>query len=447
MNKRKDNLFIATDLICFLAALQICSWLVLPPELAIFADYTGASTFTVFSLLASFYMLDCRKVGREDFRDTAVRVFLAVLIGCVAAGFIFYSFDKWRFPRLMFVLQLFITFGLTLGWRVLYYAFFRRFTALPERVLLLGGAGAGRARAVLAEYMPEAVVVGYLGEPGADPEEAGPWLGDASMTLPVLEAKKADRLIVIDSFYLDSDLARDLFARKLEGLKVHDMRGLYERLAARLPVDLIEDDWLLLEDGFTIGPMRQIKRTMDLCLCLPMLIALSPIILLTALCVRLESKGAAFYTQKRVGLNGKEFIVYKIRSMRSDAEKDGAQWAQARDPRVTRIGRFIRKTRIDELPQLLNVIKGDMSLIGPRPERREFVDDLAAKLPYYNVRHAVKPGITGWAQVCHPYGASLDDSRYKLEYDLFYIKHLSVLLDVKILLKTIGVVLFPKGAR
>ncbi len=447
MNANKSYQFVLADIVCFLAALQICAWLMLPPELDIFDDYTGASTFTVLSFMLSFYMMDCRRLGREDFRDTCVRVFLAVLIGSVCAGFIFYSFDKWRFPRLMFVLQLFVTFGLTLGWRVLYYAFHLRFTALPERVLLLGSAGAGRVRRVLSEHMPEAVIVGYIGEPGADPAEAGPNLGDASKTLAVLSAQKVDRLIVIDTFYLDSDLARELFAVKLEGLKVDDMRGLYERLVARLPVDLIEDDWLLLEDGFTIGTMRRVKRAMDLCICLPMLLALSPIILLTALLVRMESNGPAFYTQRRVGLHGREFTVYKIRSMRNDAEKNGAQWAQAKDPRVTRVGRFIRKTRIDELPQLINVIKGDMSLIGPRPERREFVDELAAKIPYYNVRHTVKPGITGWAQVSHPYGATLDDSRYKLEYDLFYIKHLSVLLDAKILLKTIGVVLFPKGAR
>ena len=448
VNSHKNYIFVLVDLLCFLAALQICAWLMLPPELDIFDDYTGASTFTVCSFILSFYMMDCRLVGREDFKDTSVRVFLAVLIGSVCAGFIFYSFDKWRFPRLMFVLQLFVTFGLTLGWRALYYTFWRNFSALPERVLLLGSAGAGRVRRVLSEYMPEAMILGYIGEPGADPNEAGPCLGDVSLTLSELAAKKADRLIIIDTFYLDSDLARNLFAAKLEGLKVHDMRGLYERLAARLPIDLIEDDWLLLADGFSVTEAaRRVKRTSDLCLCLPMLLVLSPIILLTALFVRMESKGPAFYTQKRVGLHGKEFTVYKIRSMRNDAEAGGAQWAQAKDPRVTRIGRFIRKTRIDELPQLINVIKGDMSLIGPRPERREFVDELAAKIPYYNVRHAVKPGITGWAQVCHPYGASLDDARYKLEYDLFYIKHLSLLLDAKIFLRTIGVVLFPKGAR
>jgi lipopolysaccharide/colanic/teichoic acid biosynthesis glycosyltransferase len=148
-----------------------------------------------------------------------------------------------------------------------------------------------------------------------------------------------------------------------------------------------------------------------------------------------------------VGLHGSEFILYKIRSMRVDAEKNGAVWASRNDPRVTRMGKFIRKTRIDELPQLINVLKGDMSIVGPRPERMDFVTELAKKLPYYDVRHSVRPGITGWAQVRYPYGASLEDSRLKLEYDLFYIKHLSVLLEIKILIKTIGVILFPKGAR
>ena len=228
------------------------------------------------------------------------------------------------------------------------------------------------------------------------------------------------------------------------------MRTLYERLAMRLPIDLIEDQWLLLADGFDLnvtGSMKRLKRIFDVVFSALLLVTTLPILLITAIAVRLESPGAIVYTQRRVGLHNKEFTVYKIRSLRSDAENDGAVWAQKNDARVTRIGKFIRKTRIDELPQLINVLKGDMSVIGPRPERMEFVQELEEKLPYYQVRHTVKPGITGWAQVCYPYGASLEDSRYKLEYDLYYIKNLSALLEIKIVLKTIGVVLFPKGAR
>jgi exopolysaccharide biosynthesis polyprenyl glycosylphosphotransferase len=228
------------------------------------------------------------------------------------------------------------------------------------------------------------------------------------------------------------------------------MRGLYERLAARVPVDLIAEDWLLLEDGFYLnanGSLRRLKRAFDVCFACTLLLLTAPIILLACLALKLDSPGPAIFKQKRVGLLGDEFTLYKIRSMRLDAEKDGAQWASKNDPRVTRVGRFLRKSRIDELPQLVNVLRGDMSVIGPRPERMDFVRELVARLPFYDVRHSVKPGVTGWAQVSYPYGASMEDARLKLEYDLYYVKHLSPLLEAKILLKTIGVILFPKGAR
>lgn len=450
MSEDRRIFFRILDLVCILIALAVSSWYMLPADLDIFADYTGASTFTVLIFFLSFYMLDCYAVGREDFRDSVIRVVVAVIIGIVATGFTFYSFEHWRFPRIMFVFQMGITLALSLGWRSLYYWFRKNYVATPEKVIFLGAGMADRARRVLAEYMPEARILGYLGEQGAYPEAAGAWLGHPEMTLAVVDQHAATRVLVLDAFYLDAELAKLLFEAKLRGLKVNDMRGLYERLAARVPIDLIEDEWLLLEDGFDLNvtnSLRRLKRVFDLCFSFSLLVLTSPILLLTALCVRMESRGPVLYTQKRVGLRGEEFTVYKIRSMRQDAEKNGAVWAVKGDPRVTRVGRFIRKTRIDELPQLVNVLRGDMSMIGPRPERMDFVRELSAKLPYYDVRHTVKPGITGWAQVCYPYGASLEDSRHKLEYDLFYIKHMSVLLEIKILLKTIGVILFPKGAR
>ncbi len=450
VSEDKRIFFRILDLICIFTALAVSSWYMLPPELAIFEDYTGASTFTILIFLLFFYMLDCYSIGREDFKDSVIRVLMAVLLGIIAAGFTFYSFEHWRFPRFMFVFQMLLNLALSLGWRGIYFWFSRNYIATPEKVIFLGAGMAERARRVLTVHMPEAQILGYAGEEGADPEQAGKWLGSADIILALVDKYQATRVLVLDTFYLDADLAKSLFDAKLKGLKVNDMRGLYERLAARVPVDLIEDEWLLLEDGFNLNvtnSTRRLKRVFDVFFSAALLLLTLPILLLTALAVRLESKGPIVYKQKRVGLHGVEFVVYKIRSMRQDAEKNGAVWAIKGDPRVTRVGKFIRKTRIDELPQLVNVLRGDMSMVGPRPERMDFVRELAAKIPYYDVRHTVKPGITGWAQVCYPYGASLEDSRYKLEYDLFYIKHMSALLEVKILLKTIGVILFPKGAR
>ena len=218
----------------------------------------------------------------------------------------------------------------------------------------------------------------------------------------------------------------------------------------RTPVEHINDEWLLLEDGFNLNTRklpRRLKRTMDIVLAVGLLLVLWPLLLITAVVVRLDSPGPAIYRQTRVGLKNKNFTLYKFRSMRLDAEKDGAVWAVKNDPRVTKVGGFIRKVRLDELPQLINVIKGDMSFVGPRPERPEFVAALSEKIPYYYIRHTVKPGITGWAQVSYPYGASVEDSRMKLEYDLYYIKRMSLFFDFKVFLRTVGVILFPSGAR
>jgi sugar transferase (PEP-CTERM system associated) len=436
------------DVICILAALSVSSWCMLPADLDVFADYTGASTFTVIIFLLAFYMLDCYKIGREDFRDSLIRVVLAVIIGIVGAGFAFYAFERWRFPRMTFVVQMAVNLALSLLWRAGYYHLHIRAAPSQERIVFFGSDMVDRARGVLEEYSPQSRIIGYVGEAG--PRSDPPCLGGLGDIFSVLEKHQGAKVIVLDPRGLDKDLAARLFAAKLRGLKVEDMRGLYERLTARLPLDLIEDSWLLLEDGFNLhatDSLRRLKRTFDICFSLSMLVLAAPVILLAALLVRLESPGPVLYSQKRVGLNNREFTLYKIRSMRQDAERGQAVWAARNDPRVTAVGRFLRKTRLDELPQLFNVLKGDMSVIGPRPERREFTRELAEALPYYDARHSVKPGITGWAQVCYPYGASLEDSRAKLEYDLYYVKNLSALLETKILLRTIGVLLFPKGAR
>ena len=212
----------------------------------------------------------------------------------------------------------------------------------------------------------------------------------------------------------------------------------------------IRDDWLVFVDGFNLITkpyVQKVKRLVDFGSSGVLLLLSLPIILLTILAIRIDSPGPIFFRQQRVGKGGKPFTVWKFRSMSQDAEKSGAQWASKEDLRITRVGRIIRIIRIDELPQIYNVFLGDMSLIGPRPERPEFVKQLEAEIPYYGIRHSVSPGITGWAQVNYQYGASVEDSLRKLEYDIYYIKNMSLILDAKIVLKTIGVVLFGQGAR
>jgi exopolysaccharide biosynthesis polyprenyl glycosylphosphotransferase len=223
-----------------------------------------------------------------------------------------------------------------------------------------------------------------------------------------------------------------------------------ERETGRIDLRSTNPSWLIFSDGFTSGRRLSsvLKRVFDIAASLVLLIVALPLILFGAISVKLDSKGPAFFRQTRVGLFGEHFQLVKLRSMRTDAEADGkAKWAEKDDPRVTRVGKWIRLLRIDELPQIWSVLKGDMSFVGPRPERPEFVADLEKKLLYYSERHMVKPGITGWAQINYPYGASLQDARAKLEYDLYYAKNYTPFLDILILLQTLRVVLWPEGAR
>jgi len=241
----------------------------------------------------------------------------------------------------------------------------------------------------------------------------------------------------------------DLLRIKTTGVHVNDFSSFIERETGRIDLDTVNPSWLIFSDGFSSGRAisSAAKRVFDIAASSLLLILTAPIIALFAILVKLDSKGPAFYRQSRVGLYGQPFDVVKLRSMRTDAEVGGAQFAQENDPRVTRLGRFIRKVRIDELPQAWAVLKGEMSFVGPRPERPQFVAELEQQLPFYAERHMVKPGITGWAQINYPYGANLEDSRHKLEFDLYYAKNYTPFLDLLILLQTLRVILWHEGAR
>jgi sugar transferase (PEP-CTERM system associated) len=236
---------------------------------------------------------------------------------------------------------------------------------------------------------------------------------------------------------------------KLRGVPVFDEAGFCEQHLGRIDLDGVHADWLLFADGFASGRASNVaKRAFDICVSLALLLLTLPLMLLIAALVRIDSVGPVLYRQQRTGLHGRPFTLLKFRSMTMDAEQGGnPRWAIQQDPRITRVGSFIRPMRIDELPQLINVLRGEMSMIGPRPERPHFVEQLARIIPFYNERSYVKPGITGWAQVNYPYGASVEDARQKLSYDLYYVKNRSLLLDVLILIATIRVILFREGAR
>ncbi|WP_417544084.1 TIGR03013 family XrtA/PEP-CTERM system glycosyltransferase [Marinobacter sp.] len=241
----------------------------------------------------------------------------------------------------------------------------------------------------------------------------------------------------------------ELMECKLRGIAITNGIDFYERELKKAKLDMVRPSWIVFSEGFKASKTRDFtKRFLDLLISLTLLAVMLPFIILTAIAVFLETGRPILYSQTRVGMFGKEFRIYKFRSMRQDAEKDGkARWASANDNRVTRVGAFIRNTRLDELPQIYNVIKGEMSIVGPRPERPEFVLELKEKIPFYDTRHYVKPGLMGWAQLKYPYGASVEDAQGKLEYDLYYSKNHSLLMDFLIMIQTVEVILLGKGVR
>jgi sugar transferase (PEP-CTERM system associated) len=264
----------------------------------------------------------------------------------------------------------------------------------------------------------------------------------------IAEEKLVDEIVIAtrDRRGLPIDALLDC---KLKGITITEYLTFWERENGQIDLEALQPSWLFFSDGFRMNWFPNlIKRLFDVVVSLVFLTLTFPVIGLTAIALRLEGAGPIFYVQERVGLNGRRFPLMKFRSMSTNAETDGVpRWATANDQRITRVGALIRKTRIDEIPQVINVLRGDMSFIGPRPERPFFVETLMKEIPYYNERHRVKPGISGWAQINYPYGASVEDARQKLTYDLYYVKNRSLFLDFVILLQTARVILWPEGVH
>jgi sugar transferase (PEP-CTERM system associated) len=277
-----------------------------------------------------------------------------------------------------------------------------------------------------------------------------PIFNGARSLVELVREQRVDEIIVAVKEQRGGGVPMDqLLECRIRGVPIMDLAGFYERAKAEVPVDSLKASWLVYGEGFVQGLGRALtKRTFDVISSAILLALASPLMLATVVAIRLDSRGPIIYRQERVGLGGRKFMCMKFRSMRVDAEKDGvARWATKNDSRITRVGAFIRKTRIDELPQLFSVLSGEMSMVGPRPERPTFVDQLRSQIPYYDLRHTVKPGLTGWAQVRFSYGASVEDARRKHQFDLYYVKNNSLVLDLLVLMETVSVVLFREGAH
>jgi sugar transferase (PEP-CTERM system associated) len=322
---------------------------------------------------------------------------------------------------------------------------------LEERVLILGTGLRARALAqqIWSQHEFAYRIVGFVDEMPATLPSHDPLVIGSHTDLPrIIAENRVERIVVSLSDRRGNMPVDDLLQAKLSGVRVEDAATMYERITGKILIDEIKPSWLIFSDGFRASRMtRAFKRGFDVCVAALGLMLAAPLMALTALAIWLESPGPIFYRQERVGANGRHFTLTKFRSMRVDAEQGTPIWAKDKDDRVTRVGRFIRMTRLDELPQLWNVLKGDMSCVGPRPERPFFVEQLTAEIPFYQTRHVVRPGVTGWAQVKYRYGSSVEDAREKLRYDLYYIKHQSLVFDFTILIDTVRVVLFRQGAK
>jgi exopolysaccharide biosynthesis polyprenyl glycosylphosphotransferase len=421
----------------------------------VLSKFTGGSIIYFSTYLLVFYVGQLYEVEGTH-RESRSFLYICVLVGMafVLIATFYYALPWWRIARRVIAIQVPIVAVFIYLWRNAYHFVSRRFVA-PTRVLLVGGGETTESliRDIRDGYSHEYQIVGVLDD---DPGRLGariegvPVVGN-SLQIADLTAKEGIQVLVFSSGFhssMDGRLVKHVLDLKTRGVRVYELPTFFMRVTGKVPVRYIEDRWLLFGQdfpGLAAEESRRVKRLADVVIALVCLAALSPLTILIALVIKLTSRGPVFYSQERLGLHRKPYNLLKFRTMRVDAEEDGPQWATKDDARTTLAGRLMRRLRLDEIPQFINVVRGEMSLIGPRPERQHFIELLEKEIPYYDLRFATRPGLTGWAQVNFPYGNSVEDAHTKLQYDLYYIQEKSLALDAVILLKTLQTLVFRPG--
>ncbi len=418
--------------------------------LDIVPDALRALTVTVIFQL-TLYFFDLYDLGKlSSAVDTATHILQAFGIGCIILAGIYYRLPNLSISNKVFFSSYIAISIALLFWRSLYYLILQRRLFSQPLIIIGTGQMAEKITREVEEHDDSGYRIhAFIGQspPMYNPRKA-PLLPLGAPLIDTCKAIDVDQLVVALDDRRGTMPITSLLTCKLQGFDIHDGCTFYESITGKILVENVNPAWLIFSEGFQTSKLSYFfKRILDIFLSVIGLLCSLPVTGITALLIKLESPGPIFYLQKRVGLRGIPFMVIKFRSMRNDAEKDGAVWAQQNDTRVTKVGGFIRKVRIDEIPQMWNVLKGEMSFVGPRPERPVFVEKLTKTIPYYSLRHSVKPGISGWAQVCYPYGASETDALRKLEYDLYYIKNQSIFIDFLVIFRTVKTVLFQKGSR
>ena len=402
--------------------------------------------------LAAFYLFDLYDfIVMHDRRELVLRLVQALGLAWIALALAFYGFPQLMLGRGISLIALPLALGLMVGWRVSIHWLLGH-PDFGEKILIVGS---GPLAVELAREMLDRPDAGYriAGFVGSDPELLGKSLinpkviGLTSELEEVVARENIDRIIVAMGERRGQLPTNELLQLSLTGkVNIEEGASFYERVTGRVSLNMIRPSWLIFSSrgrqarisGIARNVVHRLVALIGGCMSLP-------IALVTAILIKFDSTGPVLYRQERVGKNGAPFTVLKFRSMRTDAEKAGPVWASEQDDRTTRVGRIIRKLRIDEIPQFWNIIRGEMDFVGPRPERPHFVSQLAQEIPYYQQRHLIAPGLTGWAQIKYPYGASIEDARQKLQYDLYYIKNQSLILDAIILFETIKIIIFGRG--
>jgi sugar transferase (PEP-CTERM system associated) len=420
-------------------------------ELMLRQGFLKAALATV-SCLAAFYLFDLYDfVVMHDRRELVLRLVQALGLAWIALAFAFYAFPQLMLGRGISLIALPLALALMVGWRVSIHWLLGH-PDFGEKILIVGS---GSFAVEVAREMLERPDAGYriAGFVGTDPELLGKSLinprviGLTSDLDAVVRRENIDRIVVAMGERRGQLPTNELLQLSLTGkVNIEEGASFYERVTGRVSLNLIRPSWLIFSSRGRQTRISGIARNVVHRIVAMIGGALSlPIALVTALLIKLDSPGSIFYKQERVGKHGQPFTLMKFRSMRTDAEKAGPVWASLDDDRTTRVGKIIRKLRIDEIPQFWNIFRGEMDFVGPRPERPHFVSQLAEEIPYYDQRHLIAPGLTGWAQIKYPYGASIEDARQKLQYDLYYIKNQSLMLDAIILFETIKIILFGRG--
>ena len=406
--------------------------------------------FIIVMVFSSFFVELYNKDRLFEKKDIMLRIMTGVIISFFILSALYYMMPFAEYGRAMLAISV-VFFGIfQFFWHSTYSALLK-FVGLKRRVIILGaGSLAKQIGETIASTNNSNEVIGYFNcenGPVSVPSEL--IFAKGSGFVETVRKEKADRIVVALSERRGVFPIKDVLKCKFSGTEIIDATSCYEQLTGKLMIENTNPSSFIFDPSFKMMPyMKKVKRIVDILLSTVGLLISLPLMVLIAICIKIDSHGPVFFKQTRVGLGEKNFMLYKFRTMRRDAEEGtGAVWAQTDDPRVTRIGRFLRMQRLDELPQLYNMLRGDMSLIGPRPERPEFVNKLEEIIPYYSERHFVKPGLTGWAQVRYRYGDSVESAVEKLKYDLFYVKNHSLILEFQIFFETVRVILFGQGGR